>query len=68
MNKYKLDYNELKYLHVMILFQNLIDHKNRRLRDSIHNKIIGQMEEAERQEIYHKEDIEDAKLRRKIVK
>ena len=68
MNKFKLDYNELKYLHDMILFHNLIDHKNRRLRDSIHNKIIGQMEEAERQEIYHKEDIEDAKLRRKIVK
>ena len=68
MNKYKLDYNELKYLHEMILFHNLIDHKNRRLRDSIHDKIIGQMEEAERQEGYHLEDIEDAKYRKKIVK
>ena len=65
MNKYQLDYNELKYLHDMILFQNLIDHKNRKLRDSIHNKIIGQMEIKEK---YVKEDKEDNKYRKKIVK
>lgn len=65
MNKYQLDYKELRYLHDMILFQNLIDHKNRKLRDSIHNKIIGQMEIQEK---YHEEDEEDNKYRKKIVK
>ena len=65
MDKYKLTYKELIYLHDMILFQNLIDHKNRKLRDSIHNKIIGQMEIQEK---YHEEDKEDNEYRKKIVK
>jgi hypothetical protein len=64
----QLTYDELKYLHEVILFQNLIDHKNRRIRDRIHNEIIGEMERLEKQEVIKNEDKEDAKHRRKIVK
>lgn len=64
----QLSYDELKYLHEVILFQNLIDHKNRRIRDRIHNEIIGEMERLEKQEVIKNEDKEDAKHRRKIVK
>jgi hypothetical protein len=64
----QLTYDELKYLHEVILFQNLIDHKNRRIRDRIHNEIIREMERLEKQEVIKNEDKEDAKHRRKIVK
>ena len=65
MNKYQLTYKELQTIHALILWDRMVDPKNRKLMDRIGNKIVGQMEEME---IYHQEDIEDSKHRRKIVK
>jgi len=63
-----LNWNELKYLHEVLLFQNLIDHKNRKVRDHIHDEIIGEMERLEKLEVIKEEDKEDKKYRKKISK
>lgn len=39
----KLNYDDWKYIHDMILFQRLIDHKNKRRLDALHVKILDNL-------------------------
>jgi hypothetical protein len=63
-----LTYDECKFIHELILFQKLLDHRHRKQLDKIGNKIIIEMEELEKQERIKDEDQEDNKFRKRIVK
>lgn len=63
-----LDYDDFKTIHEMILFQRMVDHKNRRKYDLIDYKIISHMELLDAHYRTHLEDVEDKPYRKKIVK
>ena len=47
----KLNYEDWKYIHDMILFQRLLDHKNKKRLDSLHVKILDNLnDELEKEE------------------
>lgn len=64
----KLSYEECKFIHEIILYQKLLDHRHRKQLDHIHNIFIAEMGELEKQQLIKEEDQEDKKYRRKIVK
>lgn len=69
----ELTKEELEYLHEVLLFQRLLDHKHRRNIDEIRQKILNQIEwqnmnaNVDKERI-KAEDKEDKMYRKKIVK
>lgn len=46
----KLTHDDWKYIQDMILFQRLLDHKNRKRLDDLHIKILDKLEKEESNE------------------
>lgn len=46
----KLTHDDWKYIQDMILFQRLLDHKNRKRLDDLHIKILDKLEKEENNE------------------
>lgn len=66
--KSDLTKEELQYIHEVLLFQRLLDHKRRNKIDQIRNKILSEINWIDMKEKFDTEDKEDNIYRRKITK
>lgn len=66
--KSDLTKEELQYIHEVLLFQRLLDHKRRNKIDQIRNKILSEINWIDMKEKFETEDKEDNIYRRKITK